>query len=90
MTSLILPDAVLAVVVLPGEDLQTGGHHDGPELLLDDLVLLLVVDGVGRADPLADLALARLEVAAVVHLDGRPLGHRLREGDVDGLGGLEA
>ena len=84
-----LPGAVLAVVFLPGEDLQAGGHHDGPEPLLYDLVLLLEVDRIGRADPLAHPALALGEPAAVVDLDGRALGHRLREGDVDGFGRLE-
>ena len=60
-----------------------------PNTLLDDLFLLLVVDGVGRTDALAHPALALGEPAAVLHLDGGPLGHRLREGDVDGLGRLQ-
>ncbi len=84
-----LAGTVLVIALFPGEDVEPGGDHHGAELLLDDLFLLLVVDGVGGADPLAHPALALGEPAAVVDLDGSPLGHRLRERDVDGLGRLQ-
>ena len=65
---------------------EARGHHDGPEGLGEDLVLLLELDGPRRADLLADPAAPLLdEVRAVLPVDDGHVGHRLGEGHVDGL-----
>ena len=65
-------------------ELEAGGDDDGADRLDDQLVLLLVVDGAGAADLLADAALAALEPGAVLPVDHRRVGDRLGKGDVDG------
>ena len=67
------------------EQLPAGGHDDVADLELDDLVLLVVVDGGGGADLRADLALAAGEPGAVGGVDHRRARHGLREGRVDRL-----
>ncbi len=67
-----------------GVEFEAGGNDDGADVLDDQLVFLVVVDGAGAADLLADAALAGLEVGAVLPVDDRRVGDRLGEGDVDG------
>jgi hypothetical protein len=45
--------------------LEAGGQHDGADVQGDHFVLLVEADGLGRAQLLADLALAGLEEGAV-------------------------
>ena len=61
-----------------------------PTLTVDDLVLLLEVDRARRAELLARLAGAPLEVGAVLRVDHRVLGHGLRERAVDRLAVAQA
>ena len=85
---------VFAVAVLGEEvavlDVEAGGQHDGADVGLDDLVLLVEADGLGGADLLAEAALALQVIGAVLAVDDRLVGHRLREGDVDGRARAQA
>src|SRR6185369_6834520 len=65
-------------------ELEAGGDDDGPDRFDHKLVFLGVVDCARSADFLADAAFAGLEVRAVLPVDDRGVGYRLREGDVDG------
>ncbi len=80
-----LPPAVLPQLrLIPG--VESRGHHDGPEGLGEDLVLLLELDGPRRAELLADPAAPLLDVVgAVLPVDDRHVRHRLRKGHIDGL-----
>ncbi len=62
-----------------------GGQDDVADLDGQDLVLLIEVDGVGRAEFLAGLAGALDVIGAVDIVDDRVLGHGLREGSIDRL-----
>ena len=67
------------------EQVVARGDDDIPHLEGDDLILLLEVDGLGGTEDLAGLALAPLEVGAVLGVDDRIFGHGLGEGAVDDL-----
>src|SRR5665811_759300 len=78
---LLAPDVV---------QLEPRGHHDGADLLLDEGVFGVAVDGALKARLLAlaagDLGqalAATLEEGAVLAVEHRDVGHRLRERHVD-------
>lgn len=80
---------VPAVAVLGGDvgvpDLESGSGDDGSDLELDDLVLVVVVDGALSAVLGAESALAFLNHVAVLCIDDRDTRDSLSVGDVDGL-----
>src|SRR3990172_2661689 len=91
------PELGVAAVI---EGLVAGCHDDGPEVLCEDLVLLLPIYGASGAELLTDAArrqllallggLQVLHVPAVGHVDDGLVGHCLGEGDRDDLPVAEA
>ena len=69
---------------------ETRGQDHGAGLDRGLPVFLGVLDGLDRADLLADAAVPGLEVYAVVPIDDRHIGQRLGEGDVHRRAGFEA
>src|SRR5665647_2346665 len=72
-------------------ELEADGDHDGADLLLDERVLGVVVDGALEAGLLAlaagvlgEALAAALEERAVLAVEYRDVGHRLRERHRDG------
>ena len=81
--------AVLAVY-LGVNGIEAGSGNDGTVLALDDLILLLVINGACATDLRADTAFAGLHHGAVSGVDGSNLRHCLCKGDVDGVAGVHA
>src|SRR5271166_1553346 len=87
----VLPVAVLAVTCQPGfilffgnaVELVSGGHDDGANTFLDQLVLILEVNGFGLALFLAQLAAIANDSGANLLLDNGPCWDSLREWNVD-------
>ena len=69
--------------------IETGGRHNGTVFLLNQLILLCIVDGSGRAHPGTNTTLAFLQHIAVVRVDGCHLGHGLGKGNVNGPAGIQ-
>ncbi len=61
------------------EQVPAGGEDDVADLDRDDLIFLVEIDGIRRAELLAGLAGTLLEVGAIDVVDHRVFWHGLRE-----------
>ena len=76
--------AAVFLVHGPVHEIVAGGRDDGAHLFFHDFIHHVVHDGAGGAHLGAHAALAFLDLAAVVGVDGGLFGNGLREGNVDG------
>ena len=76
--------AAVFLVHGPVHEIIAGGRDDGAHLFFHDLIHHVVHDGAGGAHLGAHAALAFLDLAAVIGIDGGLLGNGLGEGNVDG------
>ncbi len=65
------------------EGIEASGHDDGIHLHVEELVFLVVVDGLRLAEILTGPAAPQCEVQAMLTVNDRYLGHGLGKGDVD-------
>ena len=65
--------------------IKAGGHDDGPDLDIEQLVFLIEIYGPRGAEFFAHAALAPLEPDAVFAVDDGHIGHGLGKGGIDGF-----